>query len=131
MRENRPVGGNPGRRESDKQDISRRVSSAYMPSESHKRKVENFRLNITDELPIGGENPRSAQPAGGGKPPQEPRPSTAKIDQSSKESLQKKEPAKKPEKPLALSKHLVGYGGAGFCGNRSICHFRRDGYAGD
>ena len=64
MRENRPVGGNPGRRESDKQDISRRVSSAYMPSESHKRKVENFRLNITDELPIGGENPRSAQPAG-------------------------------------------------------------------
>ena len=90
MRENKPVGGNPGRRESDKQDISRRVSSAYMPSESHKRKVENFRLNITDELPIGGEKPRSVQPAGGGKPPQEPRPSTTKMTKAQKKAYKKR-----------------------------------------
>ena len=67
-------------------------------------------LNITDELPIGGENPRSAQPAGGGKPPQEPRPSTAKMTKAQKKAYKKRN-RQKSRRPLALSKHyLVGYG---------------------
>lgn len=90
MRENKPAGGNPGKREPDKQDISRRVSSAYMPSESHKKKVENFRLNITDELPIGEGKPRSSQSRGEGRPPQEPKPSTAKMTKEQKKAYKKR-----------------------------------------
>lgn len=71
MREQRTPGMNAGRRDEDKKDISTRVSGAYMPSESHKRKVENFRLNITDDLPLRTETARasSAQHIPADEPP--------------------------------------------------------------
>ena len=44
------------------QDISKRARTPSMPSESHQKKVENFRLNITGEIPVHEEP--SAAPAG-------------------------------------------------------------------
>ena len=40
---------NTGRGSSDKQEISRRAGPVYLPSASHQKKVETFRLNITEE----------------------------------------------------------------------------------
>lgn len=51
----------PSSHEPDKQDISKRAGSAYRPSESHQKKVENFRLNITGEFPLH-EDPAPAPP---------------------------------------------------------------------
>lgn len=66
----------PSGREPEKQDISKRVGSSYMPSESHQKKVENFRLNITGELPLH-EDP--------------PPPLPAKMDKDQKKAAKKRD----------------------------------------